>query len=486
MAFLDLRAFMAGLARAGELVTVQAEVDWKLEVGAVIRRTCEQGARALHFRNIKGYDKTSLFGDPLGRGRTGIWSKLRVALGLDPETSYTELVETVIRRVKSPIRPLEVARAPHKENVLLGENVDLFRFPAPYLHEGDGGRYLGTWGLLIAQDPDSGAIHWDVQRQMIHSRSLLGGPLSKHGSVGRLFHQKYEPRRKPMPFAIALGTDPACMIVAQMPLASGVDPVSVAGGLRRQPVQLVKCETNELLVPTSSEIVLEGVIVPGEQREEGPFGEPFGYRTSPRAPQPVYRIQCVTYRNDPILPVVSIGCPIDAFDVVRCLVCDVELMQLFRQRGWPVRGCFTPPWLAGQYVAVTTKIPYIGFPSAVASVVRTSQSGKYVSYIQVCDDDIDPTDMIQLFHALVTKTHPKRDTQIIKEVPALAETPFLDPEERQFGRGSAIILDSTWPIDWDPTIATPPKASFTEIYPKAVQEKVLANWTTVYGFPREV
>lgn len=492
MAYEDLREFMAALEAAEELVTVQEEVDWRLEAGAFIRRSYELGGPAFHFKRIKGYPGYSLLGAPVGRGRLGIWSRLAVALEMNPQTPYPELREEFIKRVSTPIRPYQVSTGPCKEKIIGADKLDLFSFPAPYLHEGDGGRYLNTWGLTITKDMESEWVNWGLYRQMIHKKNFLGGPLSPSTHVGMMY-EKYEQRNKAMPFALALGTDPATTLAGALGLPAGVSEADIAGGLRREPVQLVKCETNDLLVPAASEMVIEGVILPKVRWDEGPFGELTGYRVLPRRPRPVYRVECITHRDNPVLPVSSSGAPLDEWQIIACLFFETELLLAFRKRGWPVKDCFVPPWMGAGYVAVAVKMPYPGFRDQVASCVRTISGGRYLPYIQICDDDIDATNFYTVIHALATKCHPRRDTQFINEVALSPSLPFLGPDEvafveregRKYARGCSVTFDSTWPMDWDPVIAIPPRASFDQIYPKSIQEKVLANWTKVYGFPED-
>src|SRR5205814_3011032 len=122
---------------------------------------------------------------------------------------------------------------------------------------------------------------------------------------------RYEARGVDMPYAIFFGGCPTGAMVGSMQMPAGVSEATIAGGLRRQPLELVKCETNDLLVPATSELVIEGHVRPYERWDEGPFGEATGYRASPRMPRPVFRVDCITYRNHPILPVSCAGTELD-------------------------------------------------------------------------------------------------------------------------------------------------------------------------------
>jgi 4-hydroxy-3-polyprenylbenzoate decarboxylase len=117
--------------------------------------------------------------------------------------------------------------------------------------------------------------------------------------------------------------------------------------------------------------------------------------------------------------------------------------------------------------------------------VRTTEGTKNTPYIFVCDDDIDITDPVDLFHALVTKCHPHRDTWIIKNSAAADDAPYLTSEDKSLNASARAIFDCTWPLDWDRSIAVPPKVAFDQCYPKALQERVLNDWVSKFGFPDE-
>lgn len=484
MAYSDMREFMDALKKAGELVEIDTEVDWYLEVGAIIRRTYEIGAPGVHFKKIRGYSKDySIFGNPLGNGHAGPWSKFAIALELPPDTSYQKLRDEFHKRVNNPIKPVQVNTGPCKENIHRDREVNLFEFPAPYLHDGDGGRYLLTWGFVATKDLGSEWVNWGMYRVMIHTRNRAGGLVLPAQHIGMMYYQKYEARNQPMPFALAIGTEPASAITSCIPIPAGVNEADVAGGLRREPLQLVKCETNDLLVPATSEIVIEGVIMPRERWDEGPFGEWTGYRASPRMPRPVYRVNCITHRNSPILSASCMGFPIDETDVITGRMVEIMIAKDLREIGIVVKSIYCPPMGVGHLIIVSVKKTHPGIAHDVSSAVRADKMGMAYNYVIVCDEDINPTDLDQVLHALATKCHPKKGTQLVRSSPGQPLTPFLDLHERQYGMSATMTFDCTWPMEWDLTREIPPKVSFDTVYPSEVQEKVLEGWTTLYGLP---
>lgn len=482
----DFREYLEKLEEAGELAHVRSEVDPNLEISAISQRISERGGPAVHFWNVAGAGRDVTYvGASMSRGVKGIWSKLAIALDLDPTSRYEDILENAHRRWESPIRPIQVTEGPCKENILKGDEVDLKQLAAPVLHEGDGGAYLTSWAVTISQEPDSGFVAWDVIPLMVTSANTLSGHLGKDSNLARIY-DKYAAADQPMPFAIVLGGPPLVPVAAAFRLrrTDSVAP-EIAGALQRQPLQMVKCETSELLVPATAEMVIEGIIKPGENAESGPFAGTLGYRHPGKVSGPEFKVSTISHRTKPIIPICTWGTPTTEIHISRGLDSDIRLKAEFEKRGAPVTGIFSPPWLAGSTVAVKTIMPYPAYSLSIAGIVRVSEPSKNVPYVLVCNDDLDLTNPVSLFHALVTKCHPKRDVVVIKNSSASADAPYLSASERELGSGATAIFDCTWPLDWDKSIAVPPKVCFAESYPVELQEKILAEWSNGLGFPNE-
>jgi len=478
MAIKDNRQFIAALEETGNVVRIQQEVDWDLEVGAIVRRVCETGSPAILCERVKDYpDGYRLFGAPLATLR-----RLAVALGLPADTPIREVYDIIDRRMSSPIKPVVIRRedAPCKENILLGEEVNLYQFPAPMIHDGDGGRYIATWHAVVTKDPDSDWVNWGMYRGMIHNRRSLGGLCLPNTDQWK-FMQKYWSRGVPMPFAKAIGMDPLSSAMAMTSVPAGESEVDYAGGLMEEPIELVPCETNELMVPAHSEIVLEGEILPGVTVDEGPFSEFTGYRSAPRAPRIVYQVKAITYRNDPILTLSSMGLPIHEGCLVGAATKHREYKKRLVEAGIPVTDVCIPHEGAGFLLVVGVKPLYGSIAGQVGSVLGAQGRG-VPGHIIVVDADVDPFNMNEVIHALATKCHPSRGVIIRDREPGIPLTPFLSREERKWGYGARVIFDCTWPVDWSRETETPPRASFQEDFPDIIKEKVLKNWAT-YGFP---
>jgi phenylphosphate carboxylase alpha subunit len=478
----DLREFMEACDKAGEMVTIDREVDWNLEAGAIARRITEIGAPMAFMPKVRGCNEGfSILASPISKGWRGDFSRVAIALGMDPDTPFQQLMDEFISRMKSPIRPLQVANGPCKENILKGADINLFKFPAPYLHEGDGGRYIDTFGVTACKDPDSAWVNWGVYRHMIHRKTIMGGIVNPFQHIGMIYYQKYEAHNKPMPFSIFFGGCPSGAMVGSMNIPAGVSEAEIAGGLRRAPLHLVKCETNDLLVPATAEIVIEGVVRPYERWDEGPFGEATGYRASPRMPRPVFRVECVTHRNNPIMPISCPGVELDECEIlfgVFSLTAGME--RELRTSGLPVRSVIAPPGLKFALLLVSVEKGHQGIADQVVSVIRSSKMGVFFQYVMVTDEPVDVTNLPETLHAALCKTHPIHGVQIMELAPGHPLIPFSDLHDKMHSRGASMTLDATTPIDWLVNDVAPKRVSFKESYSQEIQNKVNAKWAE-YG-----
>jgi 4-hydroxy-3-polyprenylbenzoate decarboxylase len=292
----DLRAWLDKLETEGELLRIKAAVDLESELAEIHRRTVRQNGPALLFENIKGHRRT--WCRRLFTGGLATLGRVALMLGLPKDTPQARMVALLRERFRAPVEPVMVRTGPVKQNILKGKYIDLGQLPVPLWHTMDGGRYINTWCGVVTRDPDGGRNNVGLYR------ASVGGPNKIHCFVnyaqhwGSLF-ARYQRLGKPMPVAMVYGWDPSLAFTAGLPLP--VDEYRVMGAICQEPVPLVKCETSDLLVPASAEIVVEGSIStdPATFEMEGPYGEFNGYY-SPSAPAPVCRVTCITYRDNPI------------------------------------------------------------------------------------------------------------------------------------------------------------------------------------------
>jgi phenylphosphate carboxylase alpha subunit len=484
MAFKDLREYIAALEEHGELRRIKKEVDWNLEAGAIMRLTDERKLPSPFFEKIKGYSPNyRLLGSPLNSYR-----KLAVAMGLPPETPVSKLEKVYEEGKKRLVKPVLIDRsqASCKENIDIGDRIDLLKFPAPVLHDGDGGRYLCTWHCTITRDPDTGHVNWGMYRFMINTKNSLVGSFRPQAHIGGHFFRKYQPRGIPMPCAIAIGPEPVSGFVASARVNVDISEPDLAGAIRQEPVELVKCETLDLEVPASSEIVIEGEISVTDKAMEGPFGEYTGYSSQPAEPKPIFKVTAVTYRNNPIVPASCVGTPTDEYHIAGSFVKSPEIYERLRREGIPVVAVTFPVECISSVciVSVRTRDANIpNLPDQVASLIWGSEPGANVPYIYIVEDDVDIFNLGEVMHAMATKCHPWRNIRRVEHGTTQPLHPFLSPYERKHRVGSKAYFDCTWPLEWDRAKDVPQKVSFRTSYPGEMQEQITRNWEE-YGFDK--
>lgn len=470
MAYKDNREYIVALQQEEDVIRVKEEVDWDLEAGAIVRKLNEIKGPAVLFERVKHYPQGyRIFGGPIATQR-----RLAIALGIAPETPMSEMIKEYSDRTNKPIKPVLVRKAPCQENVVKGDDVNLFDFPFPMVHEGDGGRYT-SWHITVAKDPDEGWVNWGMYRQMIHNRTHLGGLMLPFSDMGRIFYGKYAPKKKPMPFATAIGVDPISALIGMTPISYGVSEADIAGGLRKEPIELVKCVSCDLEVPAHAEIVLEGEILPEGQVDEGPFGEFTGYRTAARMPRNVYRVHTITFRNDPIITMSNMGIPTDDSCSGSTLVWSAEVSKLLKSQGFPITGVYAPPFAAGALMYIVgVKTTYSHIALHIANCIFGSKfTGPWAHMVLVVDEDVDPYNLDEVFHAFSTKCHPVRGIKTYDRAPSAPLMPYLDFEERKWSSGAKVVFDCTWPLQWPRHTTVPQKSSFKTVYPEEVQRLAL-------------
>ncbi len=468
------REYLEALIAAGEVVKVEREVDWNLEAGAITRRVNELRERSPLFLKIKDYPGCQMHGAPMAS-----YPRVAVAMGLPPSTPTREIMDEYQRRMQRPVKPMLVKGGACKENIVTGKDVNLLSFPAPMVHDGDGGRYLATWHLIVTRDREqTNWVNWGMYRCMVHNEKYMGILITPPQDIGRMW-VKYEAANEPMPIAIVIGPDPCSAISSSASPGPGVNEADLAGALGQEPVQLVKCETVDLEVPADAEVVIEGHVLPGVRVEEGPFGEYTGYRTSPRLPRTIVKVSAITYRNNPVIPIGNMGVPVDECDILFSLTWGGDAKAALAKL--PVVGVHIPPEAVGHLVVVSVRKLYEGMAEHVANAIWGSKLAVLTPYVIVVDEDVDPYNWNEVIHAMFTKLHPVRGIHARANTPGHPLLPYLSTYERKWGIGAQLLLDLTWPKDWDPYIDIPQKASFKDMYPVDLQKKVLANWGS-YGF----
>jgi len=485
MAYYDLREWIAVLEKEGELCRVKREVDWDLEIGAVARENMDRGGPALLFENIKDHRDT--FCRKLLTCSLSTFGRIALMLGLPKETPYRDLIRIWRERVSKPLPPVIVDGGPCKENILKGEDVDLFQFPAPHWQKLDGGRYIGTFHGVVTKDPETGWTNVGMYRQMIHDRRTTTMSVAQGQHIW--FHwRKYRARGENMPAAVVIGWDQVLPAVSSAPVATGVDEYTIMGALRQSPVELVKCETVDLYVPATSEIILEGEIITDRKQfiPCGPFGEYTGHY-GPANLRPRFVVKCVTFRNDPIFQGTMEGMPINEDHRICAVSHSALIWDLLEERMTGIKGVNNDPSTAYANLIVQIDNSYYGQVHQVAANVWSSHlSNMMCKNIIVCDEDVDIYDLNRVFWALAYRVDPRYD---IITFPGWisALDPVVHPKDRigpGGNKGVRLLIDATKPIDRPRTEEYFGEKFAVVAYPDSeTMERVRRNWES-YGIPK--
>jgi 4-hydroxy-3-polyprenylbenzoate decarboxylase len=443
---LDLRELIARAENADEVLHISG-ADWNLEVGTlaeIVNSSRKGEPKAILFDNIPGYPP----GFRLLSGGTNSSKRLALTLGFPVPSGPMDVVQAYRNRMKKhePIPPRVVATGPILENVDRDEEVDIFKFPIPLLHELDGGRYIGTDDLVIMRDPELDWINIGTYRAMAHDKNKVGLWTSP-GKHGRQICDKYFAMGKPCPVLISCGHDPMLFLAGGNELRFGLSEFDYSGGHRGLPFDVVLSEVHKLPMPAHSEIVLEGEMYPGETLPEGPFGEFTGYYAGGKSNQPVVRIQRVYYRNNPIMTMATPLKPPSDFSFSKCVMKAGMIWDEVERAGLSgVKGVWCHEAGAARMLnIISIKQAYAGHSKQAAMMAANCQSGSYLGrFVVVVDEDVDPTDLFDVMWAMCTRCDPVEDIEFIRK----AWSGPLDPRiPKGTSTNSRAVIDACRPFE---------------------------------------
>ncbi len=444
----DLRGWITTLEAAGELGRVKTEVDWDLEIGGILREICDTEGPAVLFENIKDYKDTIC--TKLFTGSLATFPRVALMLALPKDTPYQELIRVWRERSRKAIKPVVVDTGPCKENILRGDDIDLFQFPVPHWSKLDGGRYISTFNGVVTKDPDTGWENVGLYRAMIHDKSSTSMSVVMGQHIW-MHWRKYRPKGKNMPLAIAIGGDQLLPAVAASPIPPDQDEWDIIGALCQEPVELVKCETVDLRVPASSEIIIEGEVLTDITtfKNGGPFAEFTGHYGG-KGQRPVFKVSCITFRNNPIFQGAITGLPITEDHRLASISHSATIWDLLEERMTGVTGVNADPSTAYANIIVQINNSYYGQVHQVAANIWSSGlSNNMGKNIIVCDEDVDIYDLKRVFWAIGYRVDPTRD---IITFPGWisALDPIVHPDERLGlggNKGTRLLIDATKAID---------------------------------------
>jgi UbiD family decarboxylase len=482
--FKSLRDYLNALAAMGDVREIKWEVDTNLEIGAIIRRTNEIYAPAPLFTNIRGHAGYRVVGAPFSYSSLpqARMARVALALGLAPATSGPQIVEALARATNvKPIPSVVVEDAPCHQNVLLGDSVDLMKFPTPLIHDGDGGRYFDTLGIWVLRTPDGKWTNWSIARAMLIDGKRMTGVIALFQHNGMIF-QMWKERGEPMPFALVQGAEPAALFVGGMPLPDHVDESGYLGGLFGEALEVVRCKTVDLEVPATAEIVVEGHVALDETYTEGPMGEYHGYIMQSRTLTcPVYHVSAITHRDNPILPVTCAGKPVEEVHTCTGLAAAAMCLRQLRDDNIPATAAWTVPESAIHLLAVTvsrdwpqrTGMSADDLARRIAKICKEIHGSERFTRVLVTDDDIDLGDTRDLIWAWNSRCHPVNGRLVLEGEPTHPGEPLYCGHDReQKRRGGIEVLNCLLPTTPD----APQSTAFAVNYPKDLQQRILAHW----------
>ncbi|MDT8386925.1 MAG: 4-hydroxy-3-polyprenylbenzoate decarboxylase [Thiogranum sp.] len=476
MHYRDLRDFIDQLERKGELVRVRHPVDPRLEMTEICDRTLQAAGPALLFENPTGFDIPvlgNLFGTPervaagMGADSLGALRDIGKLLAFlkepDPPKGMKDAWEKLpIFKKVLDMAPKVLRSAPCQENVLTGDAVDLGRLPIQTCWPGDAGPLI-TWALVVTKGPDKERQNLGIYRQQVLSRNKVIMRWLAHRG-GALDYRDWQAKHpdEPFPVAVALGADPATILGAVTPVPDSLSEYAFAGLLRGARTELVSCKTNDLQVPASAEFVLEGFIYPNEEALEGPFGDHTGYYNETEH-FPVFTVECITHRNNPIYHSTYTGRPPDEPAILGLALNEVFVPIL--QKQFPeITDFYLPPEGCSYRVAcVSIKKQYPGHAKRVMfGVWSFLRQFMYTKFVIVTDDDVNVREWKDVIWAITTRMDPARDVTLVENTPI----DYLDFASPVAGLGSKMGLDATnkwrgettrvWgePVAMDPEVKT--------------------------------
>jgi len=453
MQYQDLREFINELEKQGELKRITTQVDANLEITEICRRTLDKKGPALLFENVKNSDMpvlANLFGTTrrvaMAMGQEDLIALRKLGKLLaelkqpEPPKGLKDAIEKlpVLKQVLNmPVKTVKKGQC--QEVVIEGDSVDLSKLPIQTCWPKDAAPLI-TWGLTITKGPLKKRQNLGIYRQqLIGKNKLIMRWLSHRG--GALDFKDWQEKNpdKPFPIAVALGADPATTLAAVTPIPDSLSEYAFAGLLRGKKTKVCSCIGNDLQVPENAEIILEGVLHPGEMADEGPFGDHTGYYNEVES-FPVFTVERITHRKNPIYHSTYTGKPIDEPAVLGVALNEV-FVPLLQQQFPEITDFYLPPEACSYRMAIVSmKKQYPGHAKRVMMGVWSFlRQFMYTKFVIVVDDDIDVKNWKEVIWAISTRVDPTRDTTLIDNTPI----DYLDFASPVSGLGSKMGIDAT-------------------------------------------
>jgi 4-hydroxy-3-polyprenylbenzoate decarboxylase len=449
----DLREFIQRLDREGELKRISAEVDPVLEITEITHRVTRAGGPALLFERPKGSQHPLLI-NMLGSERRvnlalevhaldEVAARIRGFLDMQAPQGLFDKIKMLPKLAElGSFFPKTVKTGPCKE-IIETDKLDLSKFPILKCWPQDGGRFI-TWPLVITKNPETGKRNVGVYRMQVFDERTTGmhWQTQKHGAEHFRRARAADPKGR-IEVAVAIGADPVTCLAGILPIPPDLDEMMFAGFLRREPVDLVPCETLSLEVPANAEIVLEGYVNLGELRKEGPFGDHTGFY-SLEGEYPVFHVTCVTHRKDAIYLTTIVGPPPQedyymghAVERVFLPVMKMQYPEIV-DISMPAEGIFH------NLMIVAIRKSYPGHARKIMNAIWSLGQAMFTKVLVVVDHDVNVQDYKEVVWKTLCAIDPERDAQFM-----FGPMDTLDHAARMQDFGSKMGIDATrkWPSE---------------------------------------
>lgn len=453
MAYKDLREFIKRLEAAGELKRVSAEIDPVLEVTEITQRVTRAGGPVLLFEHPKG-SRIPLLTNLLGSERRinlalesasldEVAGRIRGFLDVQaPQGLFDKLKMLPKLAELGSFFPKTVKTGPCKE-VVRRDGFSLLEFPILQCWPKDAGRFI-TWPLVITRNPETGKRNVGVYRMQIFDDKTTGmhWQTQKHGAEHFRRARAENPDGR-IDVAVAIGADPVTCLAGILPIPPDLDEMMFAGFLRREPVEMVACETCELEVPAQAEIILEGYVDLSELRVEGPFGDHTGFY-SLEGEYPVFHVTCVTHRRDPLYLTTIVGPPPQEDFYMGHAVERIFLPVMKMQYPEIVDIALPAEGIFHNLMIVAIRKSYPGHARKIMSAIWSLGQAMLTKVVIVVDHDVDVQNWREVAWKALCAIDPERDVQFV-----LGPVDTLDHAARRQDFGSKMGIDATrkWPSE---------------------------------------
>ncbi len=478
----DLREFLKELEKRGEFTNLKKEVEDGFEVFNIIWRLNDLQGPAF-MAKIKGYDT------PLVSNILGTLDRWALACGFPlgkTQFEYRDLFSQKVAAEKEWAEPELVSAAPCKDVILKGDEVNLTKFPILKWHPKDGGAFI-TLPIAVTRDDRFGK-NAGIYRMMVLDKNKTTIMCVQLQDIGIHIGRAMAKKKETIPCSIAIGVDPSIVVAAATKLRLGQNEIAFASSLRGgEPVEVVKCETNDLEVPATSEIVLEGEISVTEREREGPLSEFTGYFEEPVVVN-TFKVNCITHRKDPIYVMTVEGHRHSEGESVRLVPQMASFHEQCKGRISAFSNSYLPPSGRGclAVISIRKRLPGWG-KQAIFQAASIPYVAAAVNVIVVVDDDINPADVEQVMWSISTRVDPEKDVLILPPVGGIPSNPAAPVRPDVYASTGATDVSLCSKVGIDATLKMGPeegrqRPSVIPVYPvNELMEKVKAQWKE-YGF----